>query len=193
MSGGIRLSQQNIHPLKPTEEMQIEHKIILLYLIHKMDIPISNSQIVQFALSQNYMNFYNVQQYLIDMVNIEYLDESRFNNTTRYIITDQGIKALDTFSKYLSNNMRYKINNYVSINLKNVKRDFEVVANHFYEQSTNEYFVKLGVYDDDIMLMELNISVVSREQALLACNNWKENVDKLYANIIDELLVMKSK
>jgi predicted transcriptional regulator len=182
------MSQQNIYPHVTTEKKQIEHKIMLLYLINKMDIPLSNSQITQFALEENYMNFYSVQQYLKEMVEIDYLDSSTDNNTTRYTITGDGIKALDALADQIPAQLKNRITKYVAQNRKEVMKGFETTANHFYDRDTGEYIVKCGVYDYDTLLMEINLSVVNIEQARIICNNWKGNVGSLHAQIINILL-----
>ena len=182
------MSQENKNPNKPPDDIQIEHKMIILYLIDKMDIPMSNSQICQFALDGQYMHYYNAQQYLEEMVETEYLDSSEDNNTTRYSITDEGQRVLELFSMYITNNVRNKIAKYVSENRNKVKSDYEITANHFYDHETKEYFVKLSVYDDEIRLMDISLSVVSREQALFICNHWKSDAGELYAQMINMLL-----
>ena len=45
-----------------------ESKLIILYLIEKIEIPLSNSEICQFALEKNLMDYFSVQQYLSEMV-----------------------------------------------------------------------------------------------------------------------------
>ncbi|MCL2397622.1 MAG: DUF4364 family protein [Defluviitaleaceae bacterium] len=182
------MSQQNIYPPSSSEEKQVEHKIILLYLMNRMDIPMSNSQITQFVLEESYMNFYSVQQYLKEMVDIEYLDFSQDNNTTRYTITGDGMKALETFAAYVPQHMKNRIAKYVAENRREVMKGFETTANHFFDHDTGEYIVKCGVYDYDTLLMELNLSVVDKEQALLICNNWKSDVGRVHAQIINILL-----
>ena len=153
-----------------------------------MDIPLSNSQITQFALEENYMNFYSVQQYLKEMVEIDYLDSSTDNNTTRYTITGDGIKALDALADQIPVQLKNRITKYVTQNRKEVMKGFETTANHFYDRDTGEYIVKCGVYDYDTLLMELNLSVVNIDQARIICNNWKANVGSLHAQIINILL-----
>ena len=180
--------QQNIDSSESSPEQQIESKIMLLFLIDKMDLPMSSSQIAQFALSENYLNYYKVQVYLSEMSKIGYLDSSHDNNTTRYTITEEGMKALEAFIHYIPTGVRSRILKYVAENRKVVKQDFEVVANHFYDFERKEYTVKCGVYENDTMLMELNLSVVSKEQALSICSNWKNNVDNLYGQIIHIML-----
>ena len=39
-----------------------ESKLIILYLIEKIEIPLSNSEICQFALEKNLMDYFSVQQ-----------------------------------------------------------------------------------------------------------------------------------
>jgi len=69
--------------------------------------------------------------------------------------------------------VKNRINKYVAENRQQVMKGFETTANHFYDNDSGEFIVKCGVYDFDTLLMELNLSVVNKEQALLICNNWK--------------------
>ena len=41
-----------------------EHKLIILHLLQKMGISLSNSEICQFLLEKTYMDYFSVQQYL---------------------------------------------------------------------------------------------------------------------------------
>jgi predicted transcriptional regulator len=181
------MSQQNIYP-QSSEEKQVEHKIMILLLVDKIDIPISNSQITKFALEENYMNYYDVQQYLKQMVELGYLDSSQLDNITRYTITDEGLKALETFAQYVPPYVKTRILKYIEENRNIVQQDLEIAANHFYQHDNEEYLVKCAVYEEDNVLMELNLSVVTKEQAIIICNNWKNNVGRIYAQIIDILL-----
>jgi predicted transcriptional regulator len=182
------MSQLNIYPQAASEAAQIESKIIILYLVNKMDIPMSNSNITQFAIEGDYMNYASVQQYLQEMVDAGYLDKSHDYNTTRYTITEEGIQTLEFFSRNIPQTVKNRINKYVAENRKVVKQDFQIIANYFFDHRNNEYIVKCGVYDEEMMLMELNISVVSKDQAIDICNNWKNNIDVLYGDILDTLL-----
>lgn len=181
------LSQPNKES-NPNEYGQVENKLLLLYLIDKMDIPLSNSQISQFALEENYMNYFSLQQSLAEMVQAKYLDTTQENNTTRYTITDEGLVTLEYFEKHIPITIRNKINSYVLENRKNLKKDYEITANYFYDHNNNEFVVKCGVYENNTTLMEINVSVVSRDQAKLIAQNWKANVNLLYSNVLEQLI-----
>lgn len=181
------MSKQNKDHLS-SEYSEVENKLLLLYLVNKMDLPLSNSQISQFALEENIIGYFTLQQILGEMVESGYLEITRDNNVARYTITDEGITALEYFDKQIPTGVKDKINKFILDNRKSIKKDFEITANYFYDHNNNEYTVKCGSYEDEKMLMEINVSVVTKEQAKLICNNWKRNVPKLYGKILSELV-----
>ena len=177
--------------LTNTEFMQVENKLVLLYLINKMDLPLSRSQVTDFVREGEYMDYYTLQQTLADMVDGAYLEKIQDNNNTRYSITDEGVTTLEYFESHLPGVIRSRINKYVHDHFNSVKRDFEVTATYFLDNDTNEYIVKCGVYEDKRILMEINVSVVSRDQAKLIQSNWKSYVSEIYMNILNELVLSR--
>lgn len=169
----------------------VENKLLLLYLIDKMDIPLSNSQISQFTLEAEYMDYFTLQMTLSEMVEAGYLEKTQDNNNTRYTITEEGATTLEYFERHIQAPIRLHINKYVTENRKSVKRDYEVTASYFFENENNDYIVKCGIYDDRTVLMEINLAVDARDQAKIICGNWKENVNKLYGRILTELITNK--
>lgn len=67
-----------------------EHKLIILHLLQKMGISLSNSEICQFLLEKNYMDYFSVQQYLAELESAGWLEKTREQNNTRYTLTDDG-------------------------------------------------------------------------------------------------------
>ena len=170
---------------------QVENKLVLLYLINKMDLPLSRSQVTDFVREGEYMDFYTLQQTLAEMVEGAYLEKIQDNNNTRYCITDEGLTTLEYFENHIPGSMRTKINKYVQNRFSSVKRDFEVTATYFLDNETNEYVVKCGVYEDKRILMEINVSVVTRSQAKLIQTNWKSHVSEIYMNILNEMVMSR--
>lgn len=169
------------------EYKNVENKLLLLYLIDKMDIPLSRSQITEYVRQADYMDYYTLQQMLAEMVEGGYLENTQDNNTTRYNITGEGQTTLEYFEKHIPAPIRTKINNYVRDNRKNIKRDYENTATYFPNAENDQFMVKCGVYEDERVLMELFISVDTREQARLIQSNWKANAKVLYGRIIEAL------
>ncbi|MCL2398284.1 MAG: DUF4364 family protein [Defluviitaleaceae bacterium] len=161
-----------------------ENKLLLLYLIEKMDLPLSRSQITDYIREDDYMDYYTLQQSLADMVDGGYLDVTTDNNNTIYTITDEGLQTLEYFEEHIPLNIRSKINQYIKENRKDIKRSFENTATFFPNAENDEFMVKCGVYEEARVLMELSISVDTRDQARIIQNNWKANAKTLYGDII---------
>lgn len=165
-----------------------ENKLILLYLIEKMGIPLSNSEICQFALEKNLMDYFSVQQYLSELVEAVLLEKNKENNHTRYVITKQGNEMLSYFGKQIPDFAKNEVAEYIHDNGKRIKAEYEVTANYFLEMN-DEYLVKCGVYGNDgSSLMEVSVVVATKEQARSICANWKKNINFLYGSILSSLI-----
>ncbi len=169
---------------------EVEQKLLILYLIDAMEIPLSYNQISDFILDVGYMDYITLITCLADMEEADYLEKTTEGTSNRYDIKEKGKEALEFFGKRIPIAIKNRIKQYIVENKNYIKRDYEIIANYFeevVEDGRFEYIVKCGTYENDTMLMELNISVVSKEQAKLICNNWKKNVGAIYTNIIKEI------
>ena len=170
-----------------TDSNKPHNKLLLLYLIEKMDLPLSRSQITDYIRQDELMDYYTLQQTMADMVDGGYLEMTMDNNTTIYTITDEGLQTLEYFEKHIPSGIRSKINQFVRENRKNIQRAFENTATFFPSEANDEFLVKCGVYEESRVLMEISISVDTREQARIIQNNWKANAKTLYGDIIRTL------
>ncbi len=169
---------------------EVEQKLLILYLIDSMEIPLSYNQISDFILDVGYMDYITLITCLTSMEEANYLEKTKEGTSDRYSITEIGKEALELFGKRIPVAVKNRIKQYIVDNKNYIKRDYEIIANYFeevLEDGRFEYIVKCGTYENDTMLMELNISVVSKEQAKLICSNWKKNVSSIYNNIIKEI------
>ena len=153
-----------------------EHKLIILHLLQKMGIALSNSEICQFLLAKNYMDYFSVQQYLSELVDAGCLDKTREQNNTLYTLTDDGEEIVNYFLNRISDEVKNEINIYVQENNKRVRNEYAITANYFPELN-GDFLVKCGLCDDNgAPLMEINVAVVSKKQAQQICRNWKKHV-----------------
>ncbi|MEA4815996.1 MAG: DUF4364 family protein [Lachnospiraceae bacterium] len=164
-----------------------ENKLLLLLIVSKIDIPISNSEICQFVLENEFMDYFTLQQYLAELVDAGALTRFKDNNFVRYNLTETGAELLALFITHVSDNVKNKINIYIHQNSKRIKNEYSVNANYFPEVN-DQFVVKCGVYDTDgSSLMEISVLVPTKEQSKLICNNWKKNASNLYASIFSSL------
>ncbi|MCL2604341.1 MAG: DUF4364 family protein [Defluviitaleaceae bacterium] len=173
------------------EYKDVENKLIILYLLNRMVLPMSRGQIAEMVLSGEFMDFFTLQQNLSEMVEIGFLDASQENaadnNTTRYTATEDGANTLEFFERRIAFSTRQAINRYANENRQKIKKDYEKTATYFPDENNDEFRVKCGVYEDKRALLELFISVDTREQAKFIQTNWQKNASVLYGQIINAL------
>lgn len=171
---------------KSTEKLA-QSKIIILYLLHKINLPVSASHIQEFALSAEYMDYFSLSTYLAEMTSSGHLFTTKEDNQTCYILSEEGKQVLAYFKHLISDEIKSNIMEFVKKKHKEIRREFEVAAK-YYASDTQNYTVKCGVYDGEETLMEINLSVISQEYAKLICDNWKENVNTLYLKMLKDLI-----
>jgi len=185
--------QTNINPMQTSEEREIELKIMLLFLLDKMKTPLSFALITQFVVEHNYLNTYNAQIFVEELVEAGCIEKTEDPHGTRHSVTSEGKKMLDVYPNKVPPALKAKIAKFVSENRGNAKREFEITANYHYNRNSNEFFVNCMALEDELPLMEISLSVVTKEQALAVCNNWRNNSDHLYSEILRILMERKKK
>jgi len=165
-----------------------ENKLILLFLLQRIDMSLSNNEICQFALERDIMDYFNVQQYLSELTDCDFLEAYTDNGTTRYHITPEGSEALEFFQNRIPEWMKNAANEYIINNRQRIKNEYETSANYFPEIN-GEYLVKCAVCGiDGQQIMEVDVIVPTKHQAQIICSNWKKNVSQIYGNIFSSLI-----
>lgn len=164
-----------------------ENKLLILYLFNKIKFPVSNNQLTQIILENNFINYFTLQQYLTELVSskfIKYTDES---GNHRFAITDKGIKVLALFGNRISNSKIEIIDNYLKNQMESIKKEVAVTADYTIENNNN-FIVNLKATENDSILIDIKINVGSNKQARNLCEKWKSNSSDLYNSIIQLLI-----
>lgn len=164
-----------------------ESKLLILYLFNKIKFPVSNNQLTQIILENNFINYFTLQQYLTELVSsnfIKYTDES---GNHRFTITDKGVKVLALFENRISNSKIEIIDNYLNNQMEIIKKEVAVTADYTIENKDN-FIVNLKATENDSILIDIKINVGSNKQARSLCEKWKSNSSDLYNRIIQLLI-----
>lgn len=165
------------------------NRVSILYLLYTINMPMSNSQLIDFASETNVMDFFSLRVCLVDMRDCGLLkEEFEADNQIYYSITDEGITTMRTLKKqFITDDRANIIHSYIFRHKKKIKADAEVDASYFIDPNSG-YIVKCGIYEgDSSVVMELNMSVSDRNLAEHICRKWKAESDKFYKKFIDEL------
>lgn len=165
----------------------VQHKLLILYILKKVDIPMTNTEITQFILENNYMNYFLVQQFLGELVNSKFVEFSTKDGNEYYHLSNAGKDTLTFFSDRISADFKEEIDSTYKEKKDEMIKGTQVIGN-YYKKNDSEYVVNLRAIEKDIVLLNLSLSVVSSKQAKLICGNWKDNPEIIYKNIFDLLI-----
>ncbi|GAA3656149.1 DUF4364 family protein [Asaccharospora irregularis] len=163
------------------------HKLLILYILDKINMDLTNSQITQVVLETEMMNYFSLQQILSQLMESKFVTTHKDSNREYYSLTQKGFETLEYFLGRIPESVASKISDYITCNKENLLADTQVKSS-FVKQSDNEFIVNLRVIENQSNLIDLNLNVSSEKQAKLICNNWKNNASYMYAEVIDLLI-----
>lgn len=164
----------------------VENKLIVLYLIDKINIPVSNPQITKIILENKFMNYFFLQQFLNELCESNMLLSSTEDGKTVYRITDSGKQTLNYFHGHIPIGIKSRIDDTIISIKKNIRNETLVTAD-FTPESENEYTVTCKIREDNFSFIDLKITVGTKTDARTVCENWKKHSQAIYAEIIDSL------
>ncbi|MGI6188389.1 MAG: DUF4364 family protein [Clostridiales bacterium] len=163
-----------------------DNKLSILYYVHSLDIPLTNTQVTQFFLENNIMNYFDLQQLLGQLVSSEHLICLETGHKSFYSITQKGRRTLRLFQGHIPKWLRHAIDIYTAQNLNKFKRENQITA-EYKRVSSKDYQVICRVMENDIVLIDLRLSVTDSKQARIICNNWDTKAPEIYKYIMQQL------
>ncbi|MBQ6661767.1 MAG: DUF4364 family protein [Lachnospiraceae bacterium] len=163
------------------------YKLIILYILDRVDFPMTNSQLANFITDREYTTFFNVQQVLADLVDDGFISIDQKRNASYYRITADGHETLSFFYKNISRNIRDDIDMYLSEQQYALREESSNIAD-YHELGKGEYLVELKVMERNTTVIEMHLTVPSRENAETICRNWRKKNADIYAYVLNSLL-----
>lgn len=161
-----------------------ENKLLLLYIAKKINMPFSNISFTELILSNDLLNYFYLQQYLDELVSSDFLRNVNCNGKEMIEITDNGSSILDMFSKRISEEKKSFVDECLKEILDKMKKEITVSADYTIDEK-NTFIVELNAYENGSPLIDLKLSVGSKNQALDLCKKWKAGSSEIYEKIIN--------
>ncbi|MCI9076416.1 MAG: DUF4364 family protein [Dorea sp.] len=168
-------------------ELLTLYKLIILYMLDRVDFPLSNSQISDFMLNKEYTTYFKLQQALSELIDAGFIQEEPVRNRTLYNLTEDGASTIGLFRKNISHAIRQDVNDYLREKQYELKNEVSVKAD-YYRNTNQEYSVHCRVMENTLPLIDLTITVPSEEEAKTVSNNWQKKSQEIYAQIMAGLL-----
>ena len=78
------------------------YKLIILYMLSKVDFPLANAQISDFVLGKGYTTYFTLQKALSELTESGLIREETTHNRTMYHLTEEGAESICFFENKIS-------------------------------------------------------------------------------------------
>lgn len=164
----------------------VENKALILYVMDKIEKPISNTALLKLITSINNMNYFYFQQFLLDLLETKYIESYTEEKETIYKLTKEGKQALNLVKDLIPGYLKFKADNNFKENLKKIENELSVTAD-FTPNSENDFTVKCQIIENNKTIFEIQTFANSTEQAKLIVDNWLKNAEGIYPKVLDIL------
>lgn len=160
-----------------------ENKLLLLYILRKIDSPITNSYLTQIVLENNLINYFSLQQYLSELIESGFVNSIKENSRHTLKLSQRGKDALELFINRIPDKKINVVNEYLDKNIPKAEKEIEAVSEYI-KCPNNKFLSILKLINKDEVLFELHLPSDNSVRAQEICGRWKKDSEKLYKNII---------
>lgn len=155
------------------------YKLIILYMLEQISVPLSRSTINDFILEKGYTNYLTLQQAIGELLDNQLIRQKDDANRALLSITPEGRDTLRYFENRISDAIKEDVKSFLIANKAQLKNDYSITSN-YYKSVSGEYEAQLMAKEKDVLLMDLRISVPTKELAEDVCLNWKKRNEEVY-------------
>ena len=163
------------------------YKLIVLYMLSKVDFPLTNAQISDFILTKGYTTYFKLQQAISELCEAELVREEVIHSRTLYHLTEDGAQSISFFKNKISKAIQDDIDTFMKEKKYDLKNETSIKAD-YYKNTAGEYSVRCQVLEGAEPLIELTLSVPSEHEAETIATNWQKKNQQVYAWLMGELL-----
>lgn len=164
------------------------YKLLTLYMLDRVDFPLSNATITGFVLETGYTDFATIQQVLGIIQDDGLIDVESSRSNTSYTLTDEGREMLEFFGNKISDEIKREVNDYLTKNKYELKQAANILS-EYYKTTRGDYAVHCTIKENGSSLIDLTISVPDESTADYMCGRWKDASQSIYEHIIKELML----
>ena len=168
------------------EKSSTLYKIIILYMLEKVNFPLSNNQITNFFLDHGYTSYFHVQQTIHELLESKLTEEKKQGTSTCYQTTEKGRTTLSYFEKEISDEIREEIDMYLKENNYEMRNANSIKA-EYYRTPEQEYVIQCQVREKKTVLINLELTVPTEEIAKSFCSHWSKKNQEIYAYLMETL------
>ena len=164
-----------------------ENKVLILYLLTKINQGITKDGLFKIISSINDTNYFYFQQYLNDLIQTNLVTTYTKDDDSILQITSEGKNALLLTKDLLPGIVKLKADNLFKKELASIAEESSVIAEYI-PKNENDYSVKCKIVENNETIFEVRTFAGSRDRAKKIADNWKNNASIIYPQILNMLL-----
>ncbi len=170
----------------PAEQITT-YKLMILYLLKQVKFPLTRSQLSDFMLGKDYCGYYVFQQAIDELLESHLVKDNPMRNYVHFELTREGEEALEYFGNTIPEVIRNEMDGFLDENRNRLRSEVGIIATYC-EGEAGDYMVSCELREGRNILIKLELSVPSVEQAEMMCDRWREANQDVYKAIMHEML-----
>ena len=173
--------------MKQSIEALAENKVLILYLLNKLPDGIKSDNLYKIVSSANNINYFYFQELLTDLINTRLVGSFTEDEDTFIKITSDGQNSLSLTKSLLPGILKLKADNVFKEEVSSIAEESSIITEYIPKDEKN-YTVKCKIVEKNATLFEISAFAGSRERAKQISDNWKNNANTIYPQILNLLL-----
>jgi len=169
-------------------ETNTVNKLILLYALDKMEVPLQEDVILDMITENNWLTYMDCKVALTDLIKNDMITNMATKGCNpRYSITSDSREGLKHYFVEIPSSVRENIAEVVKLNKLKYRKKQDYFSDYF-KNADGTYTVVLRIDSTSSSLMELKLVVQNRTKAKWLFKNWSDKASYLYEFILENLI-----
>ena len=163
-----------------------ENKVLILYTLNTIKQKLTNNDLFKITSAINDINYFYFSDILGDLINSKLIGTYTKDEQDFLEITPEGKNSLELTIDILPGIIKLKADNIFKKELTSIAEEHAVTAEYIPENE-KDYTVKCKIVENNKTIFEIKTFAGSNEQAKHIADNWKNNANTIYPQIINLL------
>lgn len=157
-------------------------KILLCYLLKKLDRPITTEQLYEIAVGSEIINYFFYTEAMDELIKNQTILKEKKDSQEYYVLAEKGKYTIDEFKQYVPKSFRDKLLTCALKFFAKLKRENEVKCE--FVELKNGYYVECRILDVGDDLLNMKIFAPDLEQAKFIRDKIMLNPTDFYGKIM---------
>lgn len=163
------------------------YKLMTLYMLNKVNFPLTTNQLMDFFLSKDYTNYFTYMQVLAELEESKLVNIETVRSNSYYKINDDGTETIELFVKKIPVSIIDDMDIFLVDNKYELRNEVSTISD-YYKSTNQDFIVNCKITEGNSTLIDMNLSVPSEDVAEMMCNNWRASSQEIYSNVMKTLM-----